>query len=154
MKLRKLEGADEAFGWLCTLAQQPRKFGRGRISALANQAGILKMPHKTAAKIKDIPVADRGDLLPGSFAKNLAVNDPGDAFSLIIIDEVAHWKSSLALLFAVRRHVSDLKFLICPQIVEPKAEHSDGEDRRSTPTPLQYQVHRFLEPYGRHRVTY
>ena len=47
------------------LAQQPREFGRRGISALANEANILEMAHKVAAKIKDIPVADRRDLLSG-----------------------------------------------------------------------------------------
>jgi len=73
------------------LAQQPREFGRGGISALANEANILEMAHKVAAKIKDIPVADRRDLLSGSFAENVALDDPSHAFSLIVINEVAHW---------------------------------------------------------------
>jgi hypothetical protein len=73
------------------LAQQPREFGRGGISALANEANILEMAHKVAAKIKDIPVADGRDFLSGSFADDVALDDPSHAFSLIVINEVAHW---------------------------------------------------------------
>jgi methionine synthase II (cobalamin-independent) len=60
------------------LDQQPREFGWGGISAFANQARVLKMPYEAAIKIEDISIVDRGYLLYGSFAENLAADDPSD----------------------------------------------------------------------------
>jgi hypothetical protein len=51
----------------------------------------LKVANEGASKIKDIPLADRCDLLAGSFTENVAVNDPRYAFSLIVLDKIGHW---------------------------------------------------------------
>jgi hypothetical protein len=54
----------------------------------------LKATYEIALQRKDIsPRIDHGNLPPvlAITGENLVINDPRDAFSLIVIDEVAHW---------------------------------------------------------------
>jgi hypothetical protein len=54
----------------------------------------LKATYEIALQREDIsPRIDRGNLPPvlAITGENLVINDPRDAFSLIVIDEVAHW---------------------------------------------------------------